>query len=412
MTSSRVRRRTLRRLASVLAAAALLALVPLAAGALADSPSKPYTANVAPQSGLPAGAFFATLSLTLHNEADEQAIGSANWTLPAAFSDFSESLPFATLAGNVLQLRDIGIDQHESLTVSVGATLPCLAGDYASTVVAKQSNDFNGTGNDFTIVGPSNLVFHVAGACSLTFAFPGAQPASAQKDEDITTAIYDPTGPPLKAALLDANDALASTVETTVDLGIGANPGGGTLTAASASTVGGIATFASARIDASGLGYTLVASSTDPGINAGESDPFDIVDVGKICGAGTCTGQATGQQVTGTYSIVAPSSAGDLLTLAVSVDTLDCADYTEHTDVVSFDFTGSTTKLVTLRFQNVNRERTSSFRVCFSSPTFTTGLLPRCKTATQAPCVVSVKSDHGFIVIVFRAPAGDPKGRG
>jgi hypothetical protein len=78
-------------------------------------------------------------------------------------------------------------------------------------------------------------------------------------------------------------------------MAIGANPGAGNLLGTlSQSPVEGVATFADIAIDASGAGYTLVASSLLPGGTASAtSDEFDVPNVVVPCSGGGCSGSAS-----------------------------------------------------------------------------------------------------------------------
>jgi alpha-tubulin suppressor-like RCC1 family protein len=84
-----------------------------------------------------------------------------------------------------------------------------------------------------------------------------------------------PIAPALQVELRDAQGARVTSASTAVTIAIGANPSlatlGGTTTVNAAA---GVATFADVRLDRSGTGYTLVASSS--GFTA-TSNPFDVV---------------------------------------------------------------------------------------------------------------------------------------
>ena len=107
------------------------------------------------------------------------------------------------------------------------------------------------------------------------------------------------------------------------------------------------------------------------------------------------------------------------MTLALSVETLDCVGYSEVSAVVTFDTTGTRTKTITITVPKSVGGNANTRQVCFSSPTpftdrfgatVTTGLLPDCSVAV-APCKLSSKVVKKNIVVMFSAPAGDPKGR-
>jgi hypothetical protein len=134
------------------AAAATLALAVLAAPA--GAATKPFSMVVSPAS-VPVGQ--STFSVTLTNRTSPQQLGSANITVPAAFSGVSVADPAgpatATMSGNIVQLRDANVGPGGSIALSVTANVPSPCGaTYTWSVVAKQANDFNGPpGNDLTL---------------------------------------------------------------------------------------------------------------------------------------------------------------------------------------------------------------------------------------------------------------------
>jgi hypothetical protein len=136
----------------VLVVAATLGLIVQVAPASAAT--KPFSMVVSP-TAVPVGS--ATFSVTLTNLTNPQQLGSANITVPPAFTGVGVADPAgpatATVSGNVVQLRDLSLAPGTSIVVSVGATVPSPCGaTYTWSVVAKQANDFNGPpGNDLTL---------------------------------------------------------------------------------------------------------------------------------------------------------------------------------------------------------------------------------------------------------------------
>lgn len=146
----------------------LLVLVCLAvavAAAQAAATKKLFDANV----HVTAAGDPQTFTLTLRNDPkSQQTIGSANFTAPKGFSleqgdaGATRGGWVATVVGNVVEFRSTSnpltaatSDPGVSATVTVTApALPAAAGTCALnatwTVDVKQSNDFSGTGNDFT----------------------------------------------------------------------------------------------------------------------------------------------------------------------------------------------------------------------------------------------------------------------
>ena len=403
-------------------ALALIMLGLLVPRAFADTTSKPYAVDVTAH--IVSAGSTQTFVATLTNETGTQQLGSANLTVPAGFTIVSTGTPTpagtATVVGNVVQLRDLATPAGSSASVSIVAIAPCPAGTYTWSVIAKQANNFTGDpGNDLSFdAANSDLNTTLNGTCRLGFGFL-TQPADAQVNTNITTQRYLPAGAPVQVEVLDADGNLITSSTVPVSLSIVTNPSGGTLSSAGASAVGGIATFSILSIDRTGLGYTLGATTTAIAIDPGTSTPFDIVDVGKECPSGPCqsgnvtNGNTTAQETTSS------GTAGDQLTLALSVETLDCTGYTELSAVVTFDVTGSRTKTITITIPKSAGLFANGRQVCFSSPTpfvdrfgatVTTGLLPDC-TVAPAPCKLSSKVVKKTIVVTFSAPAGDPRGR-
>lgn len=85
-----------------------------------------------------------------------------------------------------------------------------------------------------------------------------------------------PIQPDVVVEVLDGQGSLFTGFGGTVDMTIGTNPGGGTLSGnVSVAPAGGVATFTDLMIDNLGTGYTLIASAA--GVTAAESPAFDIV---------------------------------------------------------------------------------------------------------------------------------------
>ncbi len=144
---------------------------------------------------------------------------------------------------------------------------------------------------------------------------------------------------------------------------------------AAVNTVGGYATFPNPSIDAAGLGYTLVATSTSGGVTAGPSDPFNVMNLGKICTSGPCSGSTNGEVTGSIYTVDAVAGAnGDRLDIGISLEELDCAGYDEQTDVVTFNVFSisgpASTRLKTLsmQFRPDPKAPKNTWRVCYSSP--------------------------------------------
>ncbi len=399
------------------------------------------------------------VGVTITNtSSNPQALGSVNVGIPSAITPLAGSAlitstqsPFAgtvTLVGAQLQLRNLNLAPGKSVTATVLARVTCApsAASYPLSSAAKQSNDFNGTGNDFSPTGTAAL--DAVGACTLAFT---TQPASAQREADITGDVYlpfsaTPPGAPVAVTVRDGSGAApVSWWATPVSLALSTNPGAAALHGTTSATPdGGVATFKSTastepgpRIGVSASGYRLTASSAGITTASAPSSAFDIVDVGKRCtSATTCTGQSSSAKSTAKVNVTAGD--GDILRLslgAVGTPVPVCAGYAPTTDVLDFDVTtpagtstgGQRTVLFTL-FSAYVTKPANKYDACFQSTLpfttksglpavpgggYYTGLLPDCaRTAPVAPCeVASDRTRAGDIVMTLIAPPGDPRAR-
>ena len=157
--------------------------------------------------------------------------------------------------------------------------------------------------------------------------------------------------------------------------------------------------------------------SGDPGNDlTKDGTPFDLtVDVAGTCSDDPTTPLPLGGTSGSSYSLVSNGTGSGRLVLAVNFDSVDCADYTEHTDTVTVDllFNTSDTKTLTLTFNNVNNEPKSSFRFCLDPADGEAYLIPGCaKTVPSPPCLLSVDQTKKIITMKVLLPSGDPPGRG
>ena len=134
------------------------------AGAVADTTDKPYkvvlpaTVESGPDS---------TITVTYTNLTSPQTMGSANLTAPVGYSldsVTSTSQGTASVAGNVLQLRNLNLAPNKSVTTEFKARVDCKETGTLWKSEVKQANDFNGVGNEFYYTG-SNLTTKTVGEC-------------------------------------------------------------------------------------------------------------------------------------------------------------------------------------------------------------------------------------------------------
>jgi hypothetical protein len=284
----------------LVAAAAIVAT--LAVPALAAK-RKFYSASITGTTAF--GGNSVTFTLTLTNQANsQQSLGSANVTMPASFTfvAFGALTPPPgktwnppTLAGNVIQFRNPGpsnvnaLSAGESLTLAVTVITACPPNtSYTWVSLVKQSNDFSGTGNDFTRVGPDPTVTVTVG-CPDHLAF-GQQPTNTIAGQTINAAL-NPAGVTVRVE--DAVGQLVTNSTASVGISIASGPGSlfGTTPV---NAVGGIATFSDLAIDTSGA-HTLLAQSAP--LTSATSASFSITGVSGKCDQSPC-GTATGLRAT------------------------------------------------------------------------------------------------------------------
>jgi hypothetical protein len=447
------RPRTRRGVAFVAAATALTAVIATPADAGVGD-NKTYTVDIdgttagaAPDAW--AGDADATIGVVLTNTGPSQSLGSVNLTVPEPFTLVS-SADDAVPGGPVVELRNLALAPGASVTVSITVDVRrCTAASGAPfAITAKQSNDYNGTGNDFFLDAGADLAVAVTGACQLAFLAP---PADAETGKVVTSVDWSPAGAPMSAEVRDAGSSGriggSTPLGAPVVIAFGANPGAATLGGTtSASPVAGVASFAP-TVDVSSFDYTLVATST--GLGAAPASPtFDIVDDQASCPAGGACGPATasknGQTVTANFGTgTTPTN------LLVSLDAADapdfeCSDYprTPGTLVSQYLFTSDADERVgtfTGTIPNATKPL-HEYEVCWAAPydftveggllasahvdegdgdpkpgtpdTLHVGILPDCpkRGAVTTPCVLSrsYQKSTKTVTITVRADGRDP----
>ncbi len=380
------------------------------------------------------------ITISITNRAREQRLGSANVTIPAGIALAPGAPLTLSPAGATAPVVAGGVIKLRNLALSLTARVPCApANPYVWATAVKQSNDFNGTGNDFTIATPQPAL-RADGRCSLAFTADG-QPASAQRNTTITADPYTPAGPrPVRVEVLDGSGAARVSWWTApITVALGANPAGGTLAGTlTAVPAAGVASFAPTLNRSSG-GYRLTAASTGIPGPGPQSSAFTIVDTAQRCTAGaTCTGSSSRANTQATVTS-GDAATGDLLVLSLGpadAPSLDCPSYTETGEILLFDVTtgtgGPAAATKTVRYTVLSPTRSASlYQLCFRSPlAFTArtrlpaprqadgtflGLLPDCSKYSPAPpCVQTRSGGKGGtpVILTVLAPQGDPWIRG
>ncbi|MEO5838380.1 MAG: hypothetical protein ABIQ73_24990 [Acidimicrobiales bacterium] len=458
-------------LASMIAVGGLTAVSAVPADA-AVTDNKTYTVevtgtNVGTGSTVWAGDTNATITVKVTNTSPSQSLGSVNLTLQAPFALGSaikvgpNTSADAVPGDNIVQMRNLGLAAGGgSVTVLLTVDVrTCTATTGSFAINAKQSNDYNGTGNDFYPLTTTTSV-SVPGQCQLKFV---GQPADALRSTTITTVDYSP-GPgvdPVSVEVLDAGGTQrigAFTPVTALKLELATNPGGIAPSPSflPATYSAGFATFAP-QLSVSAFGYSLRPTSTGLDLQPA-SGLFDVVDQHVTCAGSGGDCPKTDPVSKGGVSVSTDFGTGaDPANLTVSVGAGDAPLFncgaahprTPTTVVSQFVFTPTTggpapedfaedrTGTFTVSFPDASRPL-NTYEVCWAAPyQFQTdggsltqpssvlkpgttnqylhvGLLPDCKRGVPLPCVASrsftkaTRTESAKITIVVNADGRDP----
>lgn len=438
-----VRTWSIRLLAGAALAIAATGLPAATAGA-APKQGKEYALDV--ESPQFAGVTDGSYTFTLTNLSGTQQIGSADVTVPSALTITDRNGIPGT--GQVLELRNLALPASPpsaaSVTFTVGLRMPCLAGGYDWTAVAKQSNDFAGPpGNTLGPVS-GNRTTTVQGRCKLRFV---NQPASAEKIANITADAFQPdSANVLSVETIDARPTGAQHTDSfNGNITMTSIPSA--LPSTTRTAVNGFATFPSLSI-AESDNYVLHAADGSA-IDAVDSNGFQVIDIVEDCNAASCsTGALAGPKSKATLTGDVDEGSGfALISLNLGTDPLladGCVPYVAPSeDFFEFQLIGvAGAKSVLLEYtkEAMKRRSPASLEVCYAVPGpagFTakdglaaepfdfdgnplTGpggkegfaaLLPDCPATPTGPCVSdrSPIAGGGATITAFDPTLGDPR---
>lgn len=300
----RYRRRVLRPF-FVLAALAALAVVLVPTGS-----AKPPTASiklydVCLQSGTTpctswttSGGSTSTVSgtnpqvtLNVQNESGSNTtLGSLNLNMPTGITlQLPVGNPLAgTSTSTQLQLRNLNLAAGSSVAVAFTISAPSICGTVQWSVAAKQSNDFNGSGNDFQLTKSGGLTSLITNGCHLAWIF---QPASAVQSTPITDTPFTSSGANVHSATVEVQDASNNPINLntgTATLAVTGSfdncaPCNPTFTGTTSTTFqNGRATFPNFQSAFTGTGFSATASALGLQTTA-SSPPFVIQPNGVDC---------------------------------------------------------------------------------------------------------------------------------
>ncbi len=333
--------------AGLLAAASLLVAMLAAPGAGATTTTKYYDVSTSTTGPIYAGVP-SPVTVTLTNDLQStQPFGSAELSienLPVSAVSFAQptaagwSAAFVTGSDPaVIELTSLkGDELSPGASVSIDLTLsPPSAASITIGTEVKQSNNFNGSGNDFILVGSDPSI--QVESLGLQFA---TQPTTVQASTPPKSFSY--MCPPVAVQLVDASGApvAAAGIEVSLSPAAGSDPGlyYGTSSSTSvtvATDAGGLATFGTCSsglaATTAGAGYVLDASSpvdesSTGALNLVPSQPFDVAQFLQNCSpTAPCSATVT-SAATGTTATVDPAntSSFQLLTSFGYGDSLTC----------------------------------------------------------------------------------------
>jgi Domain of unknown function DUF11 len=151
-----------------------------------------------------------SFTFTIQNEASPQQLGSVQISAPTGF--MITSAPGATSFTSTSALfLNLSLASGSQTMLTVSATVPCGSGSYQWGIAAKQSNNFNGSGNDFQLDPKSagNLSGTFTGSCTFQPCPPStpcsASASSATTSGTVTTSSAVPPGDSIVTGMESAN---------------------------------------------------------------------------------------------------------------------------------------------------------------------------------------------------------------
>ena len=171
-----------------------------------------FAVSVSPSN--PAAGASTSFAFTIKNEASPQQLGSVQISAPAGFAITGAPGATSFTSSSALFL-DLNLASGASTTLTVNATVSCnlSTSTYQWGIEAKQSNDFNGTGNDFQLDPNSanNLNGTLTGSCTSQPCPPSApcsaSASSATTSGTVTTSAPVPSGDSIVAGMESVNSS-------------------------------------------------------------------------------------------------------------------------------------------------------------------------------------------------------------
>jgi hypothetical protein len=194
------------RISFLVITASMLGVAMLAAPAVGQTSCAPpsgkcFAVTVSPSN--PAAGASPSFAFKITNEASTQQLGSVQISAPAGFAITGASVASGTASftSSSALFQNLSLAPSSTTKLTVSATLPCGSGSYQWGIEAKQSNNFNGTGNDFQLdpnsAGNLSGTFTGStGSCTSPPCPPGTSCASASSATTSGTATTSAPLPP------------------------------------------------------------------------------------------------------------------------------------------------------------------------------------------------------------------------
>jgi hypothetical protein len=196
--------------ASMLGVAMLAAPAAGQASTCSSSSKCFFAVSVSPGPGAtppsnPAVGTNTSFTFTIQNEASPQQLGAVQISAPTGFmitgaSVASGASGTASFTSSSALFLNLSLASGSQTMLTVKATVPCGSGSYQWGIAAKQSNNFNGSGNDFQLDPrfAGNLSGKFTGSCTFQPCPPGtpcsASASSATTSGTVTTSSALPPG--------------------------------------------------------------------------------------------------------------------------------------------------------------------------------------------------------------------------
>ena len=242
-----------------------------------------------------------------------------------------------------MELRNLNTSPGGTVSRSFTATTSATVGAVNWSIIAKQANDYNGSpGNNLTLdAANSHLASYNVGTCVLSFV---TQPTDAKVGANVTSVTADPAGTPVRVEVLNGPGGSARHHVQRRRVArdhVGHRDGRCGAHAEHSLRERGQRSRQLRLLDRDGR-VRLPGDREQLGQHIGRLGSLIVADDAVLCTGHGCNGNAAKNNVT--VNVTAPLAAsGDLLEVALDLESLSCPGYTPlaGTPVVTFTVTGA-----------------------------------------------------------------------